>query len=539
METIICNGKVWLGGNTFAQAVAIHEGKIAAIGTDTEIIALQTPTTNVINANGQLLLPGMNDSHFHLQMLGRFLSSIVLYGVPSIAELIKRGQNFLQENQLKPNEVIIGMGWNQDDFVGADKGKMPTRHDLDQISTEYPLIFKRSCLHMLVCNTKALELAGVDATTPQVPNGVFEVDETGYPNGVFKEDAQTLIRVLEPVPDVALIKENIKKAIDHVLAQGVTSVQVNDLSERYPEYPFILQAYNELKDAGELPLHVYLQCGFTELQTFRDFIAAGYYTGYGDNRFKIGPLKLFADGSLGARTALLRTAYHDDPSTTGEEAISIELMQEFVTLAHNNKFQVIIHAIGDAAIERVVNAYTTLDDKENKLRHGVNHCQITDMALIQRFKDHNLLAYLQPIFLTTDWRIVADRVGAELASTSYAFKTFEDLGITTAYSTDAPVEGINPFHCLYCAITRKDLQGKPPTGYYPEQAVDITTALTRYTTGSAYAAFEESIKGTIEIGKLADLILVNQDLFTIQLEQIKDTTVVWTMVEGEIVYQQG
>ena len=539
MNTILVNGKVLLEDGTFTEAIAIDNGLISAVGTNDEITVLKDDSTNIIDAKGQLVIPGLNDSHLHFQNLGNFLASLNLYGVSSIKEIISKSKEFIASHTFEPNQAIVGRGWNQDYF--SDEKRLLNRHDLDEISTDYPLIFKRACGHVSVCNTKALQLTGINGTTPQVDGGVFEIGDDGEPNGVFNENAMRLIDSLLPEASLETVKEKLLVAAQHAVSNGLTSVQTNDLNFGTAEYPYIIQAYQELAASNELPIRIYLQCTFSEPTGFQSFIDQGYYTGYGDDRFKIGPLKMFVDGSLGARTALMRKPYHDDPNTCGVECLTQEQLNAMVKLADDNRFQVMVHAIGDEAICHVLTSYENVYNPEtnNPLRHGVNHCQITDIPMLERFRDSNTLAFVQPIFLHYDLHIVADRVGDALASTSYAFNTMEELGIHTAYGTDAPVEDLNPFECMYCAVTRKDLSGNPKDGFYTNECVSIETAVERYTIGSAYASSEEDIKGTLSVGKLADLIILDKDIYTIDAEEIKDTHVVLAMVGGEVVYSNN
>ena len=538
MEKIIINGKALLETGEFAEAIAIDNGYIKAVGTTAEVLKLKSEQTRIIDVDGKLVLPGFNDSHLHLYNLGSFLSSLNLYGLTSIEAIIDAGKKYISTHNLGHNQTVIGRGWNQDYFT--DEKRILNRHDLDKISTDFPIYFKRACGHVTVCNTKALELVGITAKTPQVLGGVFEIGTDGLPNGVFNENAQNLIEELEPEVALEMVKDYIKLGAKHALENGITSVQTNDFTYGRPEHPFIIQAYQELIDSKELPLRICLQCCFDEPSSFMDFINQGYHTGYGTKQFKIGPLKLFADGSLGARTALMRSDYHDEPNNKGVACLTFEQLNEMITLANDNKFQVIVHAIGDEAISRVLTCYEGIYDPEsnNPLRHGINHCQITDTSMLERFKDTDTIAYVQPIFLHYDLHIVEDRVGNELAQTSYGFRTMEDLGIKTAYGTDAPVEDLSPFECMYCAITRKDLSGYPKKGFYPNEVVSIDAAINRYTMGSAYASFEEDIKGTIAVGKLADLVVIDKDLFTIDVDEVKNVKVALTMIGGEIVYQE-
>lgn len=537
MNTLIYNGKIQGTQQQFFESIYIKGNRIEALGTNLELEKYKTEATQVIDAQGQLVLPGLNDSHLHLLSLGNFLGSVNCYGLDSIQEIISKGKSYLEKKNFQENEAIIGMGWNQDYF--KDEQRLLHRKDLDQISTQIPLIFKRACGHVLCCNTKALELLNITCETPQVDGGVFEMDQDG-PTGIFNENAMQLVQPLMPKVDLQAVKETLKLAMNHAVAHGLTSVQTNDLMEADETAHLVIQAFQELEQENELLTRVYLQCCFKQPKHFQSFIEQGYSTGYGSNRFKIGPLKMFVDGSLGARTALMRQPYADDTSTSGVCCMTSEVLDEMVQLANDNNFQILVHAIGDGAIEEVLNSYEKIISpaQGNPLRHGINHCQITDLNLLHRFQERQILAFVQPIFLHYDIHIVEDRVGADLASTSYAFRTMEKLGIPIVYGTDAPVEDLNPFECMYCAVNRQDLSGYPSQGFHPQEKVSIESALHHYTQGGAYASFDEHEKGTLEKGKLADLIIVDQDLFTIDPASIKNTTVSLTMVDGQIVYEQ-
>ncbi len=521
--------------NSEATCIYIEDGIISAIG-GTELLENVSSNTEVIDAKSQLVLPGFNDSHLHLVDMGRFLTSVNCYGLTSIAQIIDKGREFIAQNDLSIDSLVYGMGWNQDYFT--DEVRNLTRFDLDQISTENPIIFRRACGHLTSCNTKALELLGIDDNTSQVDGGVFEVDSLGFPTGVFSENAMQLLLPLMPTDSVESLKRMLKPAISYALANGLTSVQTNDYNDMDGKNDDVITAYKELEAENELNLRVNLQCCFGNVDNFESFIESGYYTGLGSNKFKIGALKMFIDGSLGARTALMRNPYNDDPLTIGVQCMESETLTKMVEVANANNFQVMVHAIGDRAIELVLDSYEkVLGESTNKLRHGINHCQITDYELLKRFSTKDILAFVQPIFIHYDLHIAEERVGKKLASTSYAFKTMEDLGLHTSYGTDAPIEDLNPFECIHCAVTRQDLNSFPKDRFYSNECVDIATAINNYTRAGAYASFEEDIKGSIEVGMLADLIVLDRNLYQVDESEIKDCKVIYTIVNGEVVYE--
>lgn len=532
MTTILVNGRIYLERDRFAEALLIEDGMITKVGTTAEIEGAAPAGCERIDAQGRTVVPGFNDSHLHLHGLGSSLNSVLLAGVSSMEELIERGRAFIRDHKVPAGAVVTGRGWNQDYFT--DGVRLPTRFDLDKISTEHPILFTRACGHMNVCNTKALEVAGVTAATPQPAGAAFDVDETGAPLGIFREIAQGLVEKIIPPLTRERMEENIRAAVRYASSHGITSVQTNDV--RNENYREMLGAYGTVEKAGDLALRVYHQCCFYDPTYFERFIADGHRTGAGSSVNKIGPLKLFVDGSLGARTALMRADYADEAGTRGITVLTQEQLDALVGTADKNGIQVAIHAIGDRAIEMVLDSYDKVVGSENKLRHGIIHCQITDRPLLERFAAKDILAYVQPIFIHYDMHVVADRVGAALASTSYAFGSMGKMGIHVSYGTDCPVEDLSPMNNIYCAVARKDLSGKPEAGYFPGEAVDIFTAMDHYTVHSAYCSFEEGKKGRLQPGYYADLAILDRDIFTIPTEEIRSTQVMTTMMGGQVVF---
>jgi predicted amidohydrolase YtcJ len=375
---------------------------------------------------------------------------------------------------------------------------------------------------------------GISQNTPQVEGGQFDLDDAGHPNGIFRENALGLLSPLQ----VSLSVDERVSLLNQVSAianqYGITSVQTNDLTIGNAESEVLEEAYHRY--ASENPtVRIYHQVSFSDLEAFKTRIQRGYHAQENDfNRY--GPLKLFIDGSLGARTARLRQPYHDEPSTQGIQCMTSEVLDSYITTADQNGISVAVHAIGDGAMAQVLDSYQKVIASENTLRHGIVHCQITDLPLLKRFKALDILAYVQPIFLHYDMHMVESRVGYPLASTSYAFNTMEKLGLHVAYGTDSPVEGLNVFHNIHCAINRQDLSFFPDQGFFPSEKVDLETAIDNYTCGSAYASFEEDHKGRLLPGYMADLVVVDQPLFSLDPSQVKTVQVTMTMVNGKVVY---
>lgn len=535
MRKIIYNGNIFIENGVHASAICIENDVVLQYGTDEEILAFAEADTERINANGNAVVPGFNDSHMHLYGLGVSLSSVQLLGVDTLEEVLLRGRKFIEENQVPAGTFVRGRGWNHDYFT--DENRVLTRHDLDKISTEHPIIFNRACGHMATCNTKALEVCGIDANTPQMEGAEFYYDEDGTPNGVFTEHAiKEMLESHYPTPTVEERTEIINTAMDYALSHGITSVQTNDIATS--NFDDMYNAYEGVYAANKARVRAYHQCFFTEPTAYQEFLDAGYHTGFGSDFNKIGPLKTFVDGSLGARTALMRETYADDSSTKGITCLSQKQLNDLIQIADRNNCQVAVHAIGDRAIEMVLDGYDTVLRGENPLRHGVVHCQITDRAMVERFLKNNVLAYVQPIFIHYDMHIVADRVGETLASTSYAFGDMLRMGVELSYGTDTPVEDLNTMDNLYCAVARKDLKSQPAQGYYPEQAVTMDEGIMLYTQGGAYVSADEEKKGRLLPGYYADLAILDADIFAIDLEELRSVKVRTTMVGGEIAFQR-
>ncbi|NLV77578.1 MAG: amidohydrolase [Tissierellia bacterium] len=541
MDLILINGIIATQDkkDSFVEAVAIKDGNIVKVGTTAEMLDFKNEETEVIDLGGKLVLPGFNDSHMHLLNYGNFLKNIDLTGVKSIEEIIQKVKDILGEKNIEKGQWIKGRGWNNDYFQGNNR--FPNRYDLDKISTEHPIILTRACGHIAITNSKALELANITKDTKQSIGGEFDIDKNGEPLGIFRENAIELINNIIPEPSVKELKDMLLVAIKKANVNGITSVQTDDFGViSYDNYEKIIKAYEELKKEGKLTLRVYEQCLFQEPNKLERFLGKGYNTGYGDEFFKIGPLKLIADGSLGARTAALTRPYKDAPHTYGIPVFNQEELDNLVDIAHSKGMQVAIHAIGDKAMYMAFESIEKALDKNPKKDHrcGIVHCQITDKYLLNKFKELNVIAYIQPIFLDYDWKIAESRVGSELIKTSYNWKTLIDNKVNIACGSDCPVEDLNVMKGIYEAVTRKDLKGEPIDGWMPEQRLTVQEAVYGYTVGGAYTSFEEDIKGTIEEGKLADMVVLSKNIYKIPHDEIKDIKVEMTIFNGQIVYRK-
>ena len=530
--TLIRNANIYVQRGRFEEALLVEDGFITAIGTNEEIAARAPADAEVFDAQGRTIVPGFNDSHQHLFNTGIALTDIRLHKATSIREVKEIARRYIEERRPAPGTVLHGMGWNQDYFT--DEARLLTRADLDDITTEYPLIFERACGHMLTANTAALERAGITRDTVVPEGGSIGHDENGELNGIFAENARGPLTALFRNRSAEDCAELIRTGMRHAAETGVTSVQTCDLREG--TWRTVLEAYNSVM-ADNPVTRVSHQAYFSKPEEYREFLAEGHVTKSGTPFHRFGPLKLFVDGSLGARTAYMREPYHDAPETRGISTLTPEQLDALVGTAVEHHCGVAIHAIGDAAVEEVLDAYDRVcTDGMNPNRLGIIHVQITDRPLVERFTKNHILALVQPIFLHYDTTIVEDRVGKDLAATSYA--TMKKLGIHMSFGTDSPIEDMNPIDNLYCAVTRSNLKGEPAGGFHPEECLDIYDAVDAYTTESAYATFEEDIKGRLLPGYYADLVVLSENIFEMPKTELRRTKVDATMVGGRFVFMR-
>jgi predicted amidohydrolase YtcJ len=520
------------------EALGVNRNKIEALGSNSEILLLKDSNTEIIDLKGKMVVPGFNDSHMHLLNYGYSLRQVNLIGTDSAEEINERVKEFISKEQIEQGKWIRGRGWNQDYF--KDEKRFPTRYDLDKISTEYPIIVTRICGHVGVINSKALEILNIGKDTPQFEGGQFDLDHNGEPVGIFREMALTAVYNFIPEPSLAEVKHMMEIAITEMNKQGITSVGTDDF-ESLPgkNYDLVIKAYNELKSENKLNVRIYEQCLIPDIDKLEEFFGKGYKTGFGDEFLKIGPLKLLVDGSLGARTAALIKPYEDEKDNYGITLLNQEELDRLVSLSSEYNTHIIIHAIGDRAMymafESIEKELTKNPKKDH--RHGIVHCQITDEALINKFKELDVVAYIQPIFLDYDWNMVKKRVGEDREKTSYNWKGMVDKRVKIACGSDAPVETFNVLYGIYEAVTRKDLTGRPKEGWLKDQALTVDEALYGYTMGGAFSSFEEDIKGSIKIGKLADIVVLSEDIFTIDSDDIKNIKIEKTIFNGNIIYE--
>lgn len=529
MKRLFYNAHIYTMNPDMPQATAmlVEDGRVLWTGDTVG----EAAADECIDLKGAVVLPGMGDSHMHLMSLGRRLCSLDVSRASDWTQMQQMVARYLSENQLAPGEWIDAAGFNEDRFSPS---VLPTRRELDRVAPDHPMILRRVCGHMVICNTAALRTLGITADTPQPVQGEFEIED-GYPNGRFKEYGITFLDSLRPAPDITCLKRWLRAGMQHAVASGLTFVASEDL-ETAPgcSWEMVLQAYEELRAEG-MPLRVNQQCLLSTPQQLQRFLDAGYRTGQGDDWFTIGPLKLLADGSLGARTALLSQDYADAPGEQGMGLYTTEQLAELIVMAHRHGMHAAVHAIGNGAIRQVLDAIEQAMQQPGPspaLPHGIVHCQITDAALLERIGRMGVQVYAQPVFLEYDLHMADQRVGEQLASTSYAWRTLREQGTLVSGGSDCPVEPCSPFKGIYCAESRRDFSGQPQDGWNPQESLSRAQAVELFTT-SAAAALGLTRCGQLSPGSYADFLVLRQDPFTAAGEELLSMRPAQVWVDGE------
>ncbi len=536
MRTFYTDAVVYPGRDMpLADSFLVEDDRFVWVGASADAADLIASCDSVVDLHGDFVCAGFNDSHMHLLSYGQMLDSAMLAEhTDSLAGMLDYLRAYIKEKQPAPGEWVFGRGWNQDFF--SDVHRLPSRVDLDKVSPDQPIVISRACGHCLVVNSAALRLTGINPDTPCPEGGPIGMED-GVPDGRFYDNAMELIFERTPLPDKQKVRSMILSACRSLNACGITSAQTDDYCVwRKLPWETINEAFRELEESGELTVRVYEQANFTSPETFADFMEKGSKTGAGTDMFRIGPLKMLGDGSLGARTAYLSVPYADKPDTRGIPVFGREVLEEMISLAVKNGMQVAVHCIGDACLDEVLSAYEKAFAAYRPKDHrcGIVHCQITRPEQLIRIEDLGLHVYAQTIFLDYDIRMVRDRVGDALAAASYSWKALSDKGVTVSNGTDCPVESPDVMRCIQCAVTRRTLDGIGP--YLPEQAFTVAEAIDGYTSVGAYASFDEEKKGMIRAGMLADFTVLDADPFRTPVDRLKDIRVVQTYLGGRQVY---
>jgi predicted amidohydrolase YtcJ len=528
-------------------AIAVANGKILAAGTDADLLKLKGPKTKIIDLQGAFAMPGFNDAHTHIAEAGRTKLSVDLVGVHSLTEMQQRIRIYVAT--AKPGTWILGGGW--DHTLWADN-KLPSRTDLDQVTAGHPAYLVRVDGHMAVANSAALAAANITSATPDPSGSRIDRDDSGNPTGILRESgAHALVVSKIPPPTLEQRRQALTVAIADILSNGVTSVQDNS------EWDDFL-ALEELEHTGKLPLRVAEWQDFNQPVEVLKQRRASHPTD--DLLLHLTQLKGFMDGSLGSRTAALDAPYADDPGNSGLARYDQAKLNQMAAERAAAGFQLGFHAIGDRANAMALNAFGVADQVANlppsppehgpdanivtkpeqgpptpvALRFRVEHAQVLLPGDFDRFEKEGVIASMQPSHLLTDMKWATDRLGSERVKYAYAWKSFLDHNVVLAFGTDYPVEFINPFRGLYSAITRQNEAGTQT--FQPQEKISLNEAIYAYTQASAFGEFREKVKGRLETGYLADLIVLDRDITTASAEQLLHTKVLRAIVNGETVY---
>ncbi|MGB8064374.1 MAG: amidohydrolase [Candidatus Sulfotelmatobacter sp.] len=540
-DVIFIHGNIYTGvpaNSAFSsiareEAIAVRGDRIEAVGKNSDIEKLKGPQTQVIDLGGHFMMPGFNDAHLHLADAGLNRLRVDLTGVKSLDELRTRVQKKVEES--KAGEWILGGGW--DETLWPVKAT-PTRWDLDEVSDGHPVFLVRIDGHIAVANTRALQLASIDLASRDPQGGHIDRNETGEPTGILRETAQGAVENVIPAPTHEQRRQGIELALADLAAHGVTSAQ--DYSPPWENF----QIYEELEKEGKLTARISEWLPFDEpveqLSRERDSHPQS------DLMLRTGMLKGFMDGSLGSHTAALLEPYADDAKNSGLPRYEVDKLNEMTKERVLAGFQIGFHAIGDRGVQMALDAFAGAEKAAKEahvkapnggedFRLRVEHAQVTTPAQFAQFKQLKVIASMQPSHVLTDMRWAQDRLGPKRAATSYAWLAFLNKGVVLAFGTDYPVEPVSPFRGLYAAVTRKSEDGKQE--YFPAQRLTMDQAIAAYTTGSAYAEFEEKEKGKLIPGMLADFVVLDRDVTSAAAEKIVGTKVLRTVLGGKTVYE--
>ena len=536
-DLIVRDARIWTGDaqHPQAQALAVLNGRIVAVGDDQDVMAWRGPATRVVQAAGKRLVPGFNDAHVHLVLGGSTLDSLQLHDVASAEEFARRiGERAAHTPK---GEWVLGGNWDETRW---QQPALPTRALIDGVAADVPVSLGRYDAHMIVVNSLALKLAGITAATPDPPGGVIVRDAQGEPTGALKDAAAKLVERVIPPLSHQQRRAIIERALRHAASVGVTSLQDMSLRDLATDYAN-LAVYSELREEGRLTARIY---AVPWLAGVEDLAKLGIRHAFGDEYLRVGALKSFADGSAGSRTAYFVEPYSDNPASRGligEDLQPLSLVRARMQRADAAGLQLCTHAIGDAAISTVLDLYADVAAANGvrDRRWRIEHSQHLGAGDFERYATLGVIASVQPYHAIDDGRWIEARIGHDRATRTYAFRTMLEHGIHLAFGTDWPVAPLDPMQTLYAATTRATLDGLNPGGWFSGQKLTIGEALAAYTQGSAYAEFQDTAKGTLRPGALADFVLLSADVLAIPPERLREVKVLKTWVGGQLVYESA
>jgi len=523
----LLSAKVFTGdpARPWAEAVGIENGKIAAVGSNGEVMSTLTGKVDKLSLPGRLVTPGLVDGHCHFLNYGLFLQRVDLRDLPSLAACRDRIREAVRCS--KPGHWIVGRGWNHHFW---EEKREPHRGDLDDIAPENPIMMVRACGHSQWVNSRALAAAKITRGTPDPAGGKIDRDpRSGEPTGMLRELRYLIERVI-PVPSLEERKKAVLLAQEHALRLGITGAHT---CERFQQW----EAFEALDREGALKVRVYHLLPPDDLD---EAAAHGVRPGHGSERLWAGHMKLYADGSLGAGTALLHEPYTDEPGNSGLAVLDLPLLQEKIEIAYRRGFHVGIHAIGDKAVTHCLLAIAGARKAHpGPRRDRIEHVQVYRPEDLTLFRELGIVGSVQPRFIATDWCVAEKRWGAERCRTGYAWRSLMDAGIPLLFGSDAPVEPMDPILGLHAAVTRQTPEGNPPGGWFPEQRLALEESLSAFTTAPAWVSGREDRAGRIRAAHWADLTVFARDLFVAPESEWPSVPVEMTIVNGEVLYQHG
>lgn len=538
-DLLLFNGKLWTQDARVpdATAVATQAGRILAVGSDAEILPLAGPRARVIDLGGRRVLPGLTDAHFHFQGWALSRRELPLAGLPSIQAVQEALRRRAAHTPPGSSQWIRGQGWNEGSWP---EPRLLTRHDLDAAAPDHPVMLWRSDLHLGTANTLALRLAGIDASTPDPEAGVIDRDAGGQPTGILRDKAMDLVDAVMPRPGSAEIASAMRDAMAEAHRLGLTGIhdfRIGDANESRGAF----ETWQRLHAAGDLRLRVWMMIGGELLD---EAIRLGVRSGFGDDRLRIGAVKYFADGSLGARTAWMLDPYAD--GGLGLPVTPMAALAGAIERGAVAGLPVAIHAIGDRAVRELLDvfsevqhsAFTNSPNHHSPfpIPHRIEHVQHSHPDDLRRLGSLGLVASVQPIHQVDDMTLVERALGDERGRWSYAWRTLLDSGAVLALGSDCPVASPNPFWGIHAAVTRQRRDGTPAGGWHPEQRLSVAEAVAGYTLGPAYASGQLAAQGSITPGKLADLVVLDRDIFAVPPAEIADIRPVMTIFDGDMVF---
>lgn len=537
-DVIFINGNLYTVNDSqpIAQAVAVLNGKILAVGANEEIMSLKGVRTKTIDLNGKMMTPGLIDSHAHFMGIGYSKLDLDLMGMKSYEELVEKVKEKIE--QVEPGDWVLGRGWHQDKWDSIPSPVIqgfPTHQLLSAVSPDNPVYLRHASGHAGLANAKAMEIAGINSTTKFDGGGEVFKDEDGNPTGLFNETAQGLIGKYVPKNDDKRDQKAFEEAIEECLAHGVTSF--HDAGVNFNT----IELYKKNLSEGKLKVRIYAMLSGSNRELLKQYFASGPEIGLGNGFLSIRSIKLYSDGALGSRGAWLLKPYEDMSGTVGHSTTPLEDIYQVCEKALEHGFQICTHAIGDRANHEVLNqyqkAFKTTDCNSSDFRFRIEHAQHLHPDDIPRFNEMGVIPAMQAIHMSSDRPWAIDRLGKKrIEEGAYVWQKLLKSGAVVINGTDAPVEPLNPIECFYASVTRKTLKGTPPGGYEPDQKMTRAQALKSYTLNAAFGAFEEDIKGSIEVGKYADFAIFDLDFMKVPEKQILNTKVIMTVVNGEVVY---